>query len=331
MTASFPGLRLRRLRKSNSIRGLVQQTLLSPQHMVYPLFVVPGQEIRREIPSMPGCSHLSSDMLIRECEDILNLGIPMVLIFGLPNQKDPLGQEAYSSNGVVQKSIQLLKRNLPELLVATDVCLCGYTDHGHCGIVKNGHIDNDATIEFIARTAVSHAEAGADLVAPSDMMDGRIAAVRLALDQVGFVELPIMAYSAKYASAFFEPFRHAASSEPKFDNRLTYQMDPANSREGLLEMQLDAMEGADILMVKPALPYLDILARARNRFDLPLAGYNVSGEYAMIKAAAAKGWLDERKVVLEILTSIKRAGADLVISYHAKDAVQWINEEAGVK
>ena len=327
MTATYPKLRMRRLRRTEPIRSMVREVRLDASDFVYPLFIVPGQGVRREIPSMPGCYHLSADEAVREAHDVLNLGIPMVILFGLPSAKDPAGSGAYAEKGVVQEAIRALKKDLPDLLVATDVCLCEYTDHGHCGIIEGGEVLNDKSLELIAKTALSHAEAGADLVAPSDMMDGRVQTIRTALDEGGHDTIPILSYAAKYASAFFGPFREAADSTPQFGDRRGYQMDPANAREALREMELDVAEGADILMVKPALPYLDILARARERFDLPLAAYNVSGEYAMVKAAAERGWLDERRTVLETLTCIKRAGADIIITYHAKDAAQWLRHD----
>ena len=324
MVASFPALRMRRMRRSEPIRRMVRETTLSPQDFIYPMFVVPGHSVREEIPSMPGCFHLSVDEAVRESEEVLSLGVPAVLLFGLPRAKDPLGTEAYAENGVVQEAVRAMKKALPELVVVTDVCLCEYTDHGHCGVVVGDEIDNDRSLELIVRTALSHAMAGADIVAPSDMMDGRVKAIREALDANGLSQTPIMSYAAKYASAFFGPFRVAADSAPQFGDRRGYQMDPANAREALREIETDVEEGADIIMVKPALAYLDVLQRARQRFDLPLAAYNVSGEYAMVKAAALNGWLDERRVVLEILTAIKRAGADIILTYHAKDAARWL-------
>jgi porphobilinogen synthase len=303
----------------------VRETRLSPQDFVYPLFVAHGENVRREIESMPGQYQLSLDQLPAEAEGLRALAIPTVLLFGLPAAKDDAGSEAYDSDGIVQRAVRTLKQAAPDLVVITDVCLCEYTDHGHCGIVTpNGDVDNDATLPLLARTALSHAEAGADIVAPSDMMDGRVAAIRSALDDAGFGNTPIMAYAAKQASAFYGPFRVAAESAPQFGDRRGYQMDPANAREAMREIEADIEEGADIVMVKPALPNLDLIARARQRFDLPLAAYNVSGEYAMVKAAAAAGYLDERLVTLEILTAIKRAGADIVITYHAKEASRWI-------
>jgi porphobilinogen synthase len=319
-----PFARFRRLRRTEALRGLVRETRLSPADFVYPLFVAHGRGLRREIESMPGQYHLSPDGLAREAEELRALGIPAVLLFGLPAAKDEEGSEAYADDGIVQEAVRALKRAAPGLLVITDVCLCEYTSHGHCGVVVDGEVDNDRTLELLARTALSHARAGADMVAPSDMMDGRVAAIRRALDENGFAHLPIMAYAAKYASAFYGPFRVAADSAPQFGDRRGYQMDPPNVREALREIEADIAEGADIVMVKPALAYLDVLARARQRFDLPLAAYNVSGEYAMVKAADRLGWLDGRRITLEVLTAIKRAGADIIITYHAKEAAQWL-------
>ena len=324
MVATFPALRLRRMRRTEPIRRMVRETALAPGDLVYPMFVVHGRSVRREIDSMPGCFHLSPDEAVREAEEALGLGVPAVLLFGIPASKDSVGSEAYAEDGVVQLAVRALKAELPELVVITDVCLCEYTDHGHCGIVAGGQVDNDRSLELIARTALSHAEAGADMVAPSDMMDGRVGAIRSCLDEGGLRDVPIMSYAAKYASAFFGPFRVAAESAPQFGDRKGYQMDPANVREAMREIELDIQEGADVIMVKPALPYLDVIARARDRFDLPLAAYSVSGEYAMLKAAAQNGWLDERSAVLEALTGIKRAGADIILTYHAKDAARWL-------
>jgi porphobilinogen synthase len=304
----------------------VRETRLSPGDFVYPLFVVHGSGVRNAIPSMPGQAQLSVDQLPGEARELRDLGIPAVLLFGIPASKDDQASEAYAPDGIVQQAVRALKQADPELLVITDVCLCEYTSHGHCGIVRDGDVDNDATLPLLARTALSHARAGAGMVAPSAMMDGQVAAIRRALDEGGFAQTPIMAYAAKYASAFYGPFREAAESMPQFGDRCGYQMDPANAREALREIESDIAEGADIVMVKPALAYLDVLARARQRFDLPLAAYNVSGEYAMIKAASANGWLDEKRVVLEVLTAIKRAGADITITYHAKDAARWLRE-----
>jgi len=319
-----PFARFRRLRRSEGLRRLVRETRLSPADFVYPLFVAHGHGLRQEIESMPGQYHLSPDGLPREAEELRALGIPAVLLFGLPAAKDEEGSEAYADDGIVQEAVRALKHAAPDLVVITDVCLCEYTSHGHCGIVVDGEVDNDRTLELLARTALSHARAGVDMVAPSDMMDGRVAAIRRALDESGFPHLPIMAYAAKYASAFYGPFRVAADSAPQFGDRRGYQMDPPNVREALREIEADIAEGADIVMVKPALAYLDVLARARRRFDLPLAAYNVSGEYAMVKAADRLGWLDGRRTALEVLTAIKRAGADIIITYHAKEAAAWL-------
>jgi porphobilinogen synthase len=322
--------RFRRLRRTAGLRRLVQETALSPSDFVYPLFVVHGQDVREEIPSMPGQYHLSLDQLPAEAEELRALGIGAVLLFGLPATKDDVGSEAYADDGIVQRAVRTLKQATPDLVVITDVCLCEYTAHGHCGVVVDGEVDNDHTLELLARTAVSHARAGADVVAPSDMMDGRVGAIRAALDEAGFAQTAVLSYAAKYASAFYGPFREAAESAPQFGDRRGYQMDPPNAREALREIEADIAEGADIVMVKPALAYLDVLARARQRFDHPLAAYNVSGEYAMVQAAARNGWLDGRRVALEVLTAIKRAGADLIITYHAKEAARWLRESAGV-
>jgi porphobilinogen synthase len=317
--------RFRRLRRTEALRALVRETRLSPSDFVYPLFVTHGEDVREEISSMPGQYHLSLDQLAREADELRSLGIPAVLLFGLPVEKDEVGSEAYDADGIVQRAVRVLKEASPELVVITDVCLCEYTSHGHCGVVMaNGEVDNDETLPLLARTAVSHAEAGADIVAPSDMMDGRVASIRSALDGSGFGSAPIMSYAAKQASAFYGPFREAAESAPQFGDRRGYQTDAANSREAMREIEADIEEGADIVMVKPALPNLDLIARARERFELPLAAYNVSGEYAMVKAASAAGYLDERMVTREVLTAIKRAGADIVITYHAKEAARWL-------
>ncbi len=322
LTAAFR--RFRRLRRSQALRDLVRETRLSPQGFVYPLFVTHGDNVRREIDSMPGQYQLSLDQLPAEAEELRSLDIPAVLLFGLPASKDDAGSEAYDDDGIVQRAIRTFKQAAPELAVITDVCLCEYTSHGHCGVVVDGEVDNDQTLPLLARTAVSHAQAGADIVAPSDMMDGRVAAIRVVLDEAGFAATPIMSYAAKQASAFYGPFRVAAGSAPQFGDRRAYQMDPANAREAMREIEADIEEGADIVMVKPALPNLDLIARARDRFDLPLAAYNVSGEYAMVKAAAAAGYLDERLATLEVLTAIRRAGADIIITYHAKEAARWL-------
>jgi porphobilinogen synthase len=317
---------MRRLRRTEGLRRLVRETRLSPEDFVYPLFVTHGHGVREEISSMPGQYRLSLDQLAREADDLRSLGVGAVLLFGLPTDKDEIGSEAYADDGIVQESVRALKSAGPDLVVITDVCLCEYTSHGHCGVIVDGEVDNDASLELLSRTAVSHARAGADVVAPSDMMDGRVAGIRAALDDEGFVATPIMSYAAKYASAFYGPFREAAESAPQFGDRRGYQMDPPNAREALREIEADIAEGADIVMVKPALPYLDVLSQARQRFDLPLAAYNVSGEYAMVHAAARNGWLDGPRAVLEVLTSIKRAGADIIITYHAKEAARWLRD-----
>jgi porphobilinogen synthase len=305
---------------------MVRETSLRIDDFVYPLFAVHGRGVREPIASMPGQYRFSIDELLKECKDAASMGIPAVLLFGLPRDKDPRGTEAYAEDGIIQQAVGALKDTIPDLLVITDVCLCEYTSHGHCGVVEDGRVKNDATLELIARTAVSHAEAGADMVAPSDMMDGRVAAIREGLDESGFPETPIMAYSAKYASAFYGPFREAADSTPQFGDRRSYQMDPANAMEAMREVALDVDEGADIVMVKPALPYLDVIARVKGEFGLPVAAYSVSGEYAMLKAAGQLGWLDEDRAVLEALTGIRRAGADIIISYFAKDAARLIEQ-----
>jgi porphobilinogen synthase len=299
---------------------MVRETQLAPADFIYPLFAAPGKGVRQEVAAMPGVFRLSPELLVKEAAAALNLGVPAVLLFGLPKAKDDTGSEAASPRGTVQQAVRLLKKELPELVVITDVCLCAYTSHGHCGVLEKGQVDNDATLELLAQVAVSHAEAGADLVAPSDMMDGRVGAIRDALDERGFENLAILSYAVKYASAFYGPFREAAESAPAFGDRRSYQMDPANVREAMREAALDVEEGADILMVKPALPYLDVIAQLASEFDLPLAAYQVSGEFAMIKAAAANGWVDGQAVMLESLTAIKRAGADLILTYFAKDA-----------
>lgn len=324
---SFPLTRGRRLRKTENIRRMVRETVLTPDDLIYPLFVTHGLDVKMEVPSMPGVYHFSVDTICEEIQEVTALGIPAILLFGLPTRKDDVGSEAYATDGIVQRSVRAIKEHFPELVVITDVCMCEYTSHGHCGIVRGTTVDNDETLEYIARTAISHAEAGADMVAPSDMMDGRVITIRENLDESGFSDTAIMSYSAKYASAFYGPFRDAADSTPQFGDRKGYQMDPANRREALAEIALDVEEGADIVMVKPALSYLDIISDARAQFDVPVAAYNVSGEYAMVKAAAREGWLDEKRAVLEILTSIKRAGADLILSYHAKDAARWLKEQ----
>jgi porphobilinogen synthase len=319
--------RFRRLRRNEALRRLVAETRLDARDFVYPLFVTHGRGVRNEIESMPGQFQISPDQLAAEARELRDLGVPAVLLFGLPASKDGAGSEAYAHHGIVQQAVRELKDADPSLCVICDVCLCEYTDHGHCGIVTPaGEVDNDATLELLARTAVSQAEAGADMVAPSDMMDGHTAALRAALDEAGFAQTPIMAYASKFASAFYGPFRVAAESAPAFGDRRGYQMDPPNAREALREIESEIEEGADIVMVKPALAYLDVLSQARQRFDLPLAAYNVSGEYAMLKAAARNGWIDGQKATLELLAGIKRAGADVVITYHAKEAARWLPE-----
>ncbi|PUU92071.1 porphobilinogen synthase [Halanaerobium congolense] len=318
--------RPRRLRSSQSIRDLVRETNLSAADFVKPLFVVKGENIREEISSMPDNYHLSLDQLLKEVEELIDLGIRAVILFGLPEYKDAEGSSAWQQDGIVQQAVRSLKNKFPELLVITDLCLCQYTDHGHCGILEAGKVKNDATLSRLAKIAISHAEAGADMIAPSDMMDGRVAKIRQVLDQNGFTEVGIMAYSAKYHSAFYGPFRDAAHSAPGEGDRSSYQMDPANSDEALKEMKLDIEEGADIIMVKPALSYLDIIQKASLNFNLPVAAYNVSGEYAVVKAAAEKGWVDEKSAALEILISIKRAGADIIITYWADSAARWLND-----
>ncbi len=316
--------RPRRLRRTEAIRRMVRETVLTPQDFIYPLFVVPGKGVRQEVAAMPGVARLSVDLLVEEVKSAWEVGVPAVLLFGLPQKKDDTGSEAASPKGAVQQAVRALKKALPELVVITDVCLCGYTTHGHCGIVHQGEVDNDTTLEVLAQVALSHAQAGADLVAPSDMMDGRVGAIREALDDRGFEMTGILSYAVKYASAFYGPFREAAESAPQYGHRRGYQMDPANVREAMREATLDVEEGADIIMVKPALPYLDIISQLAGEFDLPIAAYQVSGEFSMIKAAAAKGWLDEKAVMLESLTAIKRAGADVILTYFAKEAASLI-------
>jgi porphobilinogen synthase len=321
---TFPATRPRRLRTSPALRDMVRETLLGPADFIYPLFVVHGHDVRDEIPSMPGVYHLSVDRLTAEVREITSLGIPGVLLFGLPASKDPIGSENFASDGIIQQAIATIKESRPDMIVITDVCMCEYTDHGHCGIVRDGQIVNDETLEILQRVVISHAASGADIVAPSGMMDGMVAAIRQALDGAGHQGVSIMSYAVKYASSFYGPFRDAAQSPPQFGDRHSYQLDPANAREALREAALDLEEGADIIIVKPALAYLDIVRRVREASNVPLAAYNVSGEYSMIKAATANGWLDEHKVVLEALTGIKRAGADMVVTYHAKDAARWL-------
>lgn len=319
--------RPRRLRINENMRRLVRETSVSVDDFIYPLFVVEGKGIKSEIPSMPGVYHFSIDLILKELEEIRDLRIPGVLLFGVPHTKDEKGLGAYNPDGIIQRALREIKKEFPEILAAADVCLCEYTSHGHCGLIHNGDVENDSTVELIAKTALSYAEAGADIIAPSDMMDGRIGAVRKILDENGFSNKTIMSYSAKYASAFYGPFRDAASSKPSFGDRKTYQMDYANVDEALREVENDILEGADIIMVKPALSYLDVISRVSTMFDMPVAAYNVSGEYSMIKAASQNGWIDEKSAVLETLTSIKRAGAKIIITYFAKQAATWINSQ----
>jgi len=322
----FPIYRPRRLRKNETLRRMVRETKVSPDDFIYPLFITHGRKVRNEISSMPGVAQLSVDLAVAEAKEAYQLGIPAVLLFGIPKKKDLRGSEGYARSGIIQQAIKAIKDQVPDLVVITDVCLCEYTSHGHCGVVVKGEVDNDATLTLLAKMALSHAEAGVDIVAPSDMMDGRVKAIRETLDKRGFAHIPIMAYAAKHASGFYGPFREAAESTPQFGDRKSYQMDPANVREAIRETALDVQEGADIIMVKPALPYLDIIRAVREEFDLPVAAYNVSGEYSMIKAAVQRGWLEEERVVMEVLTAIKRAGADLIITYFAKDAARLLRK-----
>jgi porphobilinogen synthase len=321
---SFPTHRGRRLRRNEALRGLVRETRLSAAGLIYPMFVCPGQRVRLEVSSMPGIFQQSADQIVEECREVESLGIPGVILFGLPEKKDARGMSSIAADGVVQRAIEAIRKAKLKLLVITDVCLCEYTDHGHCGVIEDGEVANDATLDILAKQAVSHARAGADIVAPSDMMDGRVGVIREALDEHKFENISILAYAAKYSSAFYGPFREAAQSTPQFGDRRGYQMDPANAREALREVEMDLDEGADMVMVKPALPYLDIIRRVRDEFDVPVVAYNVSGEYSMVKAAVQKGWLDEQRVVTEILTSIQRAGAEIILTYHAKDAARWL-------
>jgi porphobilinogen synthase len=322
----FPVHRPRRLRRSDVIRSMVRETSLSPADLIYPVFATHGRGVRKEIAAMPGCFQESVDELVKNAKETHSLGVPAMLLFGIPEHKDEQGSSAWDDHGPVQEAIRAIKDAVPEMYVITDVCMCEYTSHGHCGVIEGGEVLNDPTLELLAREALSHAEAGADMVAPSDMMDGRVEIIREALDEEGFSEVPIMSYAAKYASAFFGPFREAAESTPQFGDRRSYQMDPANRREALKEVALDVEEGADILMVKPALSYLDIISDIRDEFDLPVAAYNVSGEYSMVRAAAEKGWIDGDRVMMEILTSIKRAGADIILTYHAKEAARLLGK-----
>ena len=321
---NFPIYRPRRLRRNEKLRNLIRETSLEPRSFIYPLFIGPGRDKALPVASMPGVYQLSVDRAVGECSEVRALGIPAVILFGLPEHKDALGSEAYADSGIVQQAIRAIKEKHPELLVITDVCLCEYTDHGHCGVIQNGDVDNDSTLELLAKEALSHALAGADMIAPSDMMDGRVGAIRKALDAKGFQQIAIMAYAAKYASGFYGPFREAADSTPQFGDRRSYQMDPANADEALREVELDIREGADIVMVKPALAYLDVIYRVKQKFGYPVAAYNVSGEYSMIKAAGQQGWIDEPRIMLEILFAIRRAGADMILTYFAKDAARLL-------
>jgi porphobilinogen synthase len=321
---SFPYYRPRRLRANETIRKMVRETKLSLDDLIYPLFVVEGNNIKKEVSSMQDVYQMSIDNIVKECIELEKIGIPAVILFGIPEHKDEVGSEAYNDEGIIQKAIRAIKQSTKNLYIITDVCMCEYTSHGHCGIIKNGDVDNDETLKYLSLEALSHARAGADMVAPSDMMDGRIDAIRNILDNNNFHNIPIMSYAVKYSSAFYGPFRDAAESTPQFGDRRTYQMDSANRLEAIREATLDIEEGADIIMVKPALPYLDIIRDMKNNFDMPIAAYNVSGEYSMLKAAIAKGWLDEERVILESLTSIKRAGADLILTYFAKDVAKFI-------
>lgn len=320
----YPIYRPRRLRRNANFRRMIRQTRITPDNLIMPLFVRAGKNVKKPISSMPGNFQLSVDNLIKEARQIKDLGIPAVLLFGIPKKKDNLATEAYAKSGIVQQAITKIKQSVPGLVIITDVCLCEYASHGHCGVIKNRELENDASLELLAKTALSHAKAGCDMVAPSAMLDGQVAAIRSILDDNNFSDMPIMAYSAKFASSFYGPFRQAAESVPQFGDRKSYQMDTANSDEALREVQLDLQEGADIVMVKPALAYLDIIRRVKERFNIPLAAYNVSGEFSMVKAAAQMGWLDEKRIILEILNSIRRAGADLIITYHAKDVASWL-------
>jgi porphobilinogen synthase len=322
----FPSHRYRRLRKNEAIRRMVRETVITPDDFICPLFVTFGKRVRKEISSMPGYYQESVDKIVKSAKDVYSLGIPSVILFGIPEHKDEIGSSSYDDKGVVQRAVRAIKDKVPELFVITDVCMCEYTSHGHCGVVVNGNVQNDVTRELLAKQAVSHARAGADMVAPSDMMDGRVLAIRNALDDEGFSDIPIMSYAAKYASAFYGPFREAAECSPQFGDRRSYQMDPANRREALKEAALDIEEGADIVMVKPALSYLDVISDLKDAFDVPVAAYNVSGEYSLVKAAGKLGWVNEKKIMMEVLTSIKRAGADLILTYFAKEATKILNK-----
>lgn len=320
----FPVERLRRLRRTPGLRRLVRETRLTLDGLIEPHFVCPGENVRRDVASMPGCAQLSIDVLVEECKRSFDVGIPAIILFGIPSTKDAVGSEGYATDGIVPRAIEAVKEAVPALVVWADVCMCEYTDHGHCGVLKGEAVDNDATLPLLAKASRTYAQAGADGVAPSDMMDGRVTAIREALDESGFQHVPIMSYAAKFASAFYGPFRDAAGSTPQFGDRRAYQMDPPNAREALHEMELDLEEGADILMVKPALAYMDIIRQARERFDVPIAAYNVSGEYSMVKAAARNGWIDEDRIILEMLTGFHRAGADIVLTYFARDAARLL-------
>lgn len=325
--SEFPDTRLRRLREQPAIRSMIKETRLTTSSFVYPMFIRHGSGIKETIDPMPGCYHISLDLLAEEVQEVYDLGIPAVLLFGLPADKDPLGTEAYDPEGIIQEAIRIIKKATPDLMVIGDVCLCEYTDHGHCGIINENQVDNDQTLDLLGKTGLAQIQAGADMVAPSAMMDGQVRAIRETLDASGYSNSPIMGYAAKYASSFYGPFRVAADSTPQFGDRRTYQMDPANARMAMREIETDISEGADIVMVKPALAYLDVIRQARDRFDLPLAAYNVSGEYSLVKAASKMGWVDEKPITMELLTAIQRAGADIIISYHAKEVAKWLREE----
>ena len=325
--SEFPDTRLRRLREQPAIRSMIRETRLTTSSFVYPMFIRHGSGIKETIDPMPGCYHISLDLLAEEVQEVYDLGIPAVLLFGLPADKDPLGTEAYDPEGIIQEAIRIIKKATPDLMVIGDVCLCEYTDHGHCGVIAGNQIDNDQTLDLLGKTGLAQIQAGADMVAPSAMMDGQVRAIRETLDASGYSNSPIMGYAAKYASSFYGPFRVAADSTPQFGDRRTYQMDPANVRMAMREIETDISEGADIVMVKPALAYLDVIRQARDRFDLPLAAYNVSGEYSLVKAASKMGWVDEKPITMELLTAIQRAGADIIISYHAKEVAKWLQEK----
>ena len=325
--SEFPDTRLRRLREQPAIRSMIRETRLTTSSFVYPMFIRHGSGIKETIDPMPGCYHISLDLLAEEVQEVYDLGIPAVLLFGLPADKDPLGTEAYDPEGIIQEAIRIIKKATPDLMVIGDVCLCEYTDHGHCGVINDNQVDNDQTLDLLGKTGLAQIQAGADMVAPSAMMDGQVRAIRETLDSSGYSNSPIMGYAAKYASSFYGPFRVAADSTPQFGDRRTYQMDPANVRMAMREIETDISEGADIVMVKPALAYLDVIRQARDRFDLPLAAYNVSGEYSLVKAASKMGWVDEKPITMELLTAIQRAGADIIISYHAKEVAKWLQEK----